>query len=191
MTLGIQIIDDASPVLKGIEDGLPSVLERGLLRAGVHVAGEIRRQILQTFGGRGNRTTGNLAKSFKVSLLHSRETGVGVGVLSDLEYAGVQNRGGTIRPKGAALTVPIGAGKSLALGTRARDVPGLVMIKRPGKPPLLVKPGKKRFTLYYVLAKSVRIKPTGYIEAAAEASEEDAREIIDDAVQALIDARDR
>jgi len=183
MTIGLQIVDGATPVFEKLERDLPNVLERGLLSAATYAAGEIRRQVFARFGGKNNRTTGNLANSFTATLLQSRGGNIAAGAMSDLIYAGIQNRGGTITAKGKALTVPIGMGKTLPVGARARDVPGLVLISRPGKPGLLVRPRKKAFDLYFVLVKSVNITGRRYIEAAAKEAETEVIRILDEAAQ--------
>ena len=86
-------------------------------------------------------------------------------------YARVQAEGGTITPRKArALAVPISAEAKGA--TSPRDMPGLVMIKRPGKPPLLVRPMSRRgrdsgFELHWVLVPSVTIPPTDWLNRGA------------------------
>ncbi len=182
MGAGVIVIDQASPVFTKIADGMKPAYVKGLLRAGEMVASEIKRNIGDTFGGKGNRLTGALRRSFKVSLVQSPDGDVAAGVFSELPYAAIQNRGGRITAKGAALTVPVGPGKNLPVGTRARDL-DLDFIPRKGKPPLLAKTENGKLTAYYVLVKSVYIKPTWYIDDAAEDSQEAVREILDEAIR--------
>jgi len=78
-------------------------------------------------------------------------------------YAGIQETGGTIHAKpGGALAVPLTA--QARNFTSPRDVPDLVLIKRsPGKPPLLAQVMGDSIIPWYVLLKSVTLKPTRWL----------------------------
>lgn len=86
-------------------------------------------------------------------------------------YARMQAEGGTITPRRArALAIPISAEAKGV--TSPRDMPGLVMIKRPGRPPLLVRPMARRgrasgFELHWVLVASVTIPASDWLNRGA------------------------
>jgi phage gpG-like protein len=193
MTIGLEINTEGIEAYSAnAASDVPEALQAGVMDAAEFTAGTIRRWIADTFGKKGNKVTGNLANSYTVQLVKTEKGDIKAGVFSDLEYAAIQNYGGTFGPKTAgALTVPIGMGKELPVGARARDVPGLVMIKQPGKPPLLVKPRKTRWDLYFVLVKQVTIPATYYLEKAEADAERDVIEILKEAAQKGADKAER
>jgi len=82
-------------------------------------------------------------------------------------YATIQEYGGTITPKNAkALAVPI-SDEAKLFGS-PRDMQGLVMIKRPGKPPLLCRVLGDRVEVHWVLLSSVTIEPTHWLSRGVE-----------------------
>ena len=101
--------------------------------------------------------------------------GVSIVHTSNTRYAAMMEYGGVVRAKaGKALPVPVGmAGRRIletsgAGGLRASGVP-MTMIRRKGKPPLLVRTvGKRsvRSEILFVLKKSVTIKPRPYMSRA-------------------------
>jgi hypothetical protein len=97
---------------------------------------------------------------------------VAVGVPSNtpaVVYARMVNDGGTITPtKAKALAVPISDAAKREKITSPRDMAGLVMIKRKGKPPLLVEQLKSRWIIHWVLVASVTIRPTHWFDAGVE-----------------------
>lgn len=186
MTIGLKIEENVTEVLDAIEGEIPDGVEKGLLRAAEFVVGEIRKQVISTF----NPSTGALARSYKAQLLRSGNTVV-AGALSDSVYAGIQDRGGTINAKGKKLAVPVGAGRSLPVGTGPRDVPGLVLIPRPSGNALLAKVRSDgKLDVYFVLKDSVTLKGEHYLEAAAKESADDVTEILSEELQDLIDEKD-
>jgi len=87
-------------------------------------------------------------------------------------YARILEQGGTIFPTSARnLAIPISAE---ARGySSPRDMQGLEMIPRPGKPPLLVRQLTRRgalkgFELHWVLVPSVTIAPRNWLSRGAE-----------------------
>ena len=111
-----------------------------------------------------NRRSGHLANSVgrridKAGDLTTATLGTNViGRGQDVPYARIQDEGGTIVPKRArALAVPIGGTKGLP-----RNFPNLVMIRRVGKPPLLIEKVGKAWKLRFVLLRSVTLKATGW-----------------------------
>ena len=99
-----------------------------------------------------------------------------VGVPSNspaARHAAIHNFGGTIRPKNAkALAIPVS--KEAKRYSSPRDMAGLQMIPRAGRPPLLVRvvtKGKKNvkevFQIHWVLVKSVTLKATHWFDRGA------------------------
>jgi len=90
-------------------------------------------------------------------------------------YASIQNYGGTIYPRTArALAVPVS--RQAKREESPRDMPGLVMMKRKGKPPLLVQMLQRsgamtgRYIVHWVLMQSVYIKPTAWFDRGLRAA---------------------
>lgn len=116
---------------------------------------------------------GMLRRSFRSSFERRGESFT-AGVYSDLPYANIHNKGGTIRPRRAKwLTVPM---KRFPAGTTIRDTEGFflriygtlffVRKKLSGR-------GRARgewFEPLWVLRKSVTIKGRGYLDTAAQVS---------------------
>lgn len=185
MTIGIEIVSNVTEVMERIEGGMPKGMEKGMLRAAEFVVGEIRREIFDKFpDGR----TGELARSYKAQLLKSGKKVV-AGALSDLVYAGIQDRGGTINAKGKMLAIPVGKGRLLPVGTGPRDVPGLSLIKGKGAEGGLLAKVKKngKMDVYFVLRSSVTLKGRKYLEAAREKSKDTVKQVLEESVQEVID----
>jgi hypothetical protein len=122
--------------------------------------------------------SGNLRNSISWSVLGSQGGNKGdttpisspteydvVRIGTNVVYAAIQEFGGTIKPdKAGALTVPI---HKSAKGKKASDFNDLVLIKRPGKFPLLVRfsGGKRsqRMDIMFVLVPQVTIKRQSYL----------------------------
>ena len=82
-------------------------------------------------------------------------------------YAGIQETGGTIYPRTAgALAVPISDEAQLHASPREMD--GLVMIKRPGKPPLLARTVGDTLEVHWVLVPSVTIEATHWLSTGVQ-----------------------
>lgn len=170
-------------------------LENGVFKCAQVAAGEIRREVLSTFQGR----TGTLARSFKETFLGDSKDGIrSAGAVSDLEYAPIQDEGGTIRSKnGRKLAVPI-RGANVPVGKWPRDfAPGqLKLIPRRGRPPLLAKVhtrgAKKgvaeltRIEPVFVLLSSVTISGKGYLKRAADAAAPRMAEIMGDSIKVAV-----
>lgn len=187
MTIGLKVTENVSEVFDAIEDDLPKGIGKGLLRAAEYTVGEIRKQVIKTF----DPHTGALARSYKAQLLRSGKTVV-AGALSDLVYAGIQDRGGTIHAKGKKLAVPVGAGRTLPVGTGPRDVPGLVLVKSRRGNALLAKVRRDgKLDVYFVLKDSVTLKGRDYLEAAARESESTVVEILEGELQDFLNSKDK
>ena len=112
-----------------------------------------------------NRKTGHLANSVGRAIKRDGEhttltIGTNVtGRTRDVPYARIQDEGGTIVPRRArALTIPVAGTKGVAA-----NFPNMFLLKRPGKPPLLVeKTAKGALKLRFVLVSQVTLKATGW-----------------------------
>lgn len=183
--IGIQITDTASPMLKKLQPSVSEHFAKNVLRAAQDAAGEIRKVIMSTSKGR----TGKLARSFKAEFVSVGSGRVSAGAFSDLSYADIQDRGGTIRPKTMKrLAVPIMSGKNLPVGKWPRHFAKgqLTFIPRKGKAPLLAKVTRTRVTPLFVLMASVKIKPKRYLRAARPKAEAAAHKILGEHVTAAV-----
>lgn len=110
--------------------------------------------------------TGHLRRSIQVDDSEV-EAKLRIRVGSNAVYARIQELGGTIEPVTAgALAVPLGPkGRQLALAARGniRKL-NLDMIKKKGRPPVLVIPGTKKPV--FVLLSSVELPPRPYFRPA-------------------------
>jgi hypothetical protein len=127
-------------------------------------AGDTVKHVKEGLAGRYlNRRSGHLANAVGKRLDRSGEVttaylGTNVaGKVKDVPYAKIQDEGGTIVPRRArALAVPIPPTKGLP-----RNFPNLTMIRRVGKPPLLVEiTPKGAWKIRFVLLQSVTLKPS-------------------------------
>ena len=162
------------------------------LETGVEAGAEKVRELL-VVGELGlvmQNPASGLAASVAGWMLDRRMPMAAVGVPADspaAAYAGIQNEGGTIVPKRArALAVPIS--DEAKQYTSPRDMQGLELIPRKGKPPLLVRQLTKRgsikgFELHWVLVKSVTLEPTHWLDRGVEK----AVPVMVDGVQAVLD----
>lgn len=115
--------------------------------------------------------------------------GGGMGQRGPVPYAGVQEFGGTIRPRrGKYLAIPVGPALTRAGVARyvsPRDVPDLRFV-RVGQHALLAKPsgrGGKRLTPWFWLVRQVRIRPKHYL---TDARDRVARELPDSLSAAIL-----
>jgi hypothetical protein len=164
--------------------GLPQALDH----AGWLLADEIK---VKEFGP--GKTINVVTNQMRRSVA-SRVTGSGdayavmIGITKGpaSSYAAIHERGGVIRAKGrGALAIPIGRARTATGKPRfpggpheaARKHPEMFMLKRSGKPPLLVRPlrvagrsgGKIRgIEPLFVLLKSVRIPPRRWLSGGVE-----------------------
>jgi len=178
-------------------DGLESITEqlidrvflgkqKALLKAAEHAAGNIRETAYDTF----KDSKGTLARSFKVTMLAPKDGAIRAGALSDLSYADIQNRGGTVNPKrGENLAIPVSK-RAKSTGMWPRDRSDLEFFYNPktGKKLLVLASGKpgQRDWVQYVLMKSVYITPTYYLDWANAKTEKELPSLFGDALQAEI-----
>jgi len=160
----------------------------GIIAAAQHLEGTIREVIMRTFQGR----TGQLARSFKTEFVQLPDGTVTARVASRLVYAGIQDEGGTIYPRRAKkLAVPIGAGAHLPVGTYARDVPGLTLIKSKSGNSILAKVSRGRggvrdIKAYFVLKDSVRLRGRQYLAKAEAEARPGIERILGDSLNTMI-----
>jgi hypothetical protein len=141
---------------------------RSLLKAANLAGGVIQRRVVRDLPG----GTGDLSGSFlPAKYVRSKTGGIAAGALSDLSYAGIHNRGGTIRSSrggSAMLSVPL---TQPAKTKWPRDWPkddlALIPSKKAGTA-LLIGAKEKELVVHYVLKDEVTIDPTYYLDQAAE-----------------------
>ena len=166
--------------LKGLDDWaeeagakVEEAAASGVLLAAEHAAGEIRNRVLRVFTG---APTGNLARSFTATFVGNTEGGIGAMAASDLIYAGIQDRGGVIKPKSVKrLAIPQ---VRLPIGKWPRHFAKGELVRRGGALYEAGEGGRKMF----VLARQVRITGRNYIEDTLKDIEEELGEITGDAV---------
>lgn len=175
---------DAGGIVERIAAGLSDEAPRALLLAAEHAAGELRRTA-QTLNSSGS-ARGGLARSFKASFNAVQGDTLSAGAYSDLPYADIQNRGGVVTPKsGSMLAIPL-KGAGVARGKWPRDYPKGALF-RVGSALAMKAGAKGKLKFLFALKPSVRIKPTGYIDYAAESVEPKIVEIMGDLAQRAIE----
>jgi hypothetical protein len=184
----VTVPDRLTEILDGIRDRMSGALEAGVLEASEFAAGEIRKVISALF----NTRTGDFARSFRATILEVLKDRVRGGAFSDKIFAKIQDEGGTIKPKNMrSLAVPISHKAKTTVGLWPRHWPkkgpgSLHFIKRKVGPPLLVEFRARQTVLHYVLKKSVRIKPTGYLAQAADAATQIVEEILHEHIHGVV-----
>lgn len=165
--LSLEIDDRATARLKTASKEISASLAKALTRALLLLLGQIKREIVARTSDGNPR--GSLMGSFQVELLSTSGEDLSGQAVSRLPYAGIQDRGGIVRPtKSKFLTVPV---KGTPLGARARDFANLQFIPIKGRSPVLAevtqtKRGKQKVKVRFVLKRSVNIPAKHYIEAA-------------------------
>jgi len=150
---------------------------KALHSAAVAGASDITRQLmLGELGLTMQNPASGLAASVDGWMIDTEAPLAAVGVPGNAPaaaYASIHETGGTIVPRSAkALAVPIS--EEAKQCTSPRDMDGLDLIPRKGRPPLLVRQlaakGRRRsqFQLHWVLVPSVTIRPTHWLSRGAE-----------------------
>lgn len=176
--LSVEINDGLTGILTTIVENFGPAHRKAALKAANYAGGAIAEEVYSRHGG-----SGNLARSFLPATFIDTDEGVGAAAVSDLVYAGIQNRGGTVtssRP-GGMLAVPLTA---WAKKRWPRDVGGELFLIKSKRGNLLL---MNKLGPQYVLKRSVTLTGSGYIDAAAENSKARVAEIIDEANQQIID----
>jgi hypothetical protein len=167
MSEGIKVNgEEVTKVVTAMRGRLAEALRSGMLLASEHAAGTIRRT-LRTMG---QQRRGGLSRSFKATILVDEPGHIKGGAFSDLVYARIQDRGGTIRPKSVqALAVPLSEKAKNTVGLWPRHWPkGKLFMIKTGRGIYLAEPTKSKFklNLHYVLMRAVGIKGTRYLDAS-------------------------
>lgn len=145
---------------------------KSLFAGAEFLAGELRAKVqeLHVTGA------GALARSFRAQLLSSGKGKVQAIAGSELVYAGIRDRGGTIFPHKKYLAIPLSFA-GLPRGIWPRDMGKLKFIPRKGKNPLLVGvtsegtgKGKKKIRPLFVLVKKVTQRGSNYLDLVASES---------------------
>ncbi len=180
--------------MKGLSTRLVRGVETGMRRAVNVAAGVVVKRSLS--GGVLKRRTGALARSIKGRTEGSGFNIVGlVGVTKGpaAKYAAILETGGIIRMKSKRLAIPVGAARTPTGRPRypggPRTVPGLVLIKRPGRAPLLARPlGGGQIEVLFVLKTSVRIPGYHWLSKGMDAAVEPVTNTIQGSVDAALEA---
>ncbi len=180
--------------LEAMPARLAQGVETGMRRAVNVAAGIVVKRSLS--GGVLKRRTGALARSVKGRTEGSGFNIVGlVGVTKGpaARYAAILQDGGVIRMKSKRLAIPVGAALTPTGRPRypggPRTVPGLVLIKRPGRAPLLARPlGGGQIEVLFVLKTSVRIPGYHWLSKGMEAAVELVTRTIQGSVDAVLEA---
>jgi hypothetical protein len=145
-------------------------------------SGMLRRSIAGTVRGTG--------EALELRLSAGGRTGGG-----NVEYAALQEYGGTVRPKKKWLTIPTDQAKTRGGDTRgsARMFPDLFFVPIRGDLAALAKrqPGAKRggkLDVYFWLKKQVTVPATGFMRRAWTTVEPDLMVILQDLLQETVDA---
>lgn len=172
-------------IMRRLSDDAKRVLVRGVAKAAAYTAGEIATHLIDSGAG-----PGPLSRSFRaepISIERGHVSAWARSIGSAEVYAGIQNDGGTIRPKTRRhLAVPIkGAGIAKGKWPRHFGAGELKLIPRRGRPSLLVAEtgARKRVIRHskgrtikawargikpmFVLMPSVRIRPKHYLDAVS------------------------
>jgi len=157
-------------------DGLRSAVPAASRAALLIVGGNSTRLLKDGYlsGNRLGVRSGRLRGSVGMEVV---QDGAGVslevfaGRAAEVNYARIQEHGGTIRPtRGKFLAIPVGPARTGAGVTKGGwESPRTAPVKlrfqsiRGGSMGLLVIDGKRKSTVAYVLVRSVRIKPKHYM----------------------------
>ena len=158
--------DEVSVHLRGIIEDLGAYTERFVAKALLLIEAKIKDAVLAWTSGTDTRKSGALLQSWAPVFLRRAAGEVAAGVFSSSPYARIHWQGGVIHPTVAKfLTVPL---VELPIGTRARDLADLVMIRsRRGnlilaKIEKAVRGRKARITPIFALKESVEIRAGKY-----------------------------
>lgn len=180
-TTGISVTDTATPLLADVERSMVEVTKSGALKAADRVRGVIDKEVRSTYQSRGL-----LARSFEATLIQATSGKVTSAALSDSSYAGIQNRGGTIRPRNR---------KNLAIPLRQHDRNNyvwprnhpdrerFVFIKSKRGNKLLALVSGKTIDPVYLLKPQVTIRGTRYLDRAKKKSEPIVKKVFGDEVK--------
>lgn len=160
-------VSKVQKLTKRMEAGSAKAIASAVLRAAHVMASFVSKAVMEKLPG----GTSQLARSFVANVGFIRSTGdvISARTFSPLPYAGIQDKGGTIRPKTArALAVPL-TNEAQKRWPRdwSREQLKLVVLK--GKALLVERLGKgkmARLKAHYVLKDHVTLTGREYIAAA-------------------------
>lgn len=196
MIISLQISNDSRRAVAGHADAVRAVdriIAESIFTAATAGTEDVRRQLMTGQLGLTMRNPASgMAASVMTWWLNEQEGVAAVGVPDDTPAAGysrIQSEGGTIRPKaGRALAIPIS--HQAKQYSSPRQMANLVLIKRHGRPPLLVEEvinkrsgNMTRMIPHWVLVPSVFIKATHWLERGMLA----AVQLMTDAAQSRAD----
>jgi len=180
--LSVHVDRPVGQMLDAAANSVTPELAKAVLRAANYGGGEIAKDTRTMF----RKGTGALARSFMPAALIDSKVGIAAGALSDLVYADILNRGGTILAGKTAkmLAIPL---TPQARTKWPRDWPKdqLQLIKSKRGNLILVEAKQKwskggrsggsvstgeKLIAHYVLKKSVDVDPRHYIDWATEAA---------------------
>lgn len=186
MTVAINIKLDGSigAIIKKMSGSVGPASAKGVLRAANHAGGEIAQVVVEKFPG----GTGQLAGSFLPATFVESTEGVAAGALSDLVHAGIQDKGGTIKPKTVKmLAVPISnIAKKMWPRDWAKDELTLITSKKDNL--ILAGIDGKKITPHYILKASVDIIGRNYVIEASQRARPRVNEIMNEELQIGVDS---
>lgn len=182
----VRIEQPVGGVLSAEVKRITPALARSVLRAANDVGGVIGTIVKNTLT---KWPTGALAGSFRPArFVEQSDKKISAEAASDLPYAGIQDKGGTVKGGKTAtmLAIPL-TKKARDMWPRewAKSELTLIPSKDSGPALLCTKQGRgKRYRLVpqYVLKKSVRIMGTHYIDTARDASQQMVVDILNEGV---------
>lgn len=190
--LVMRISQPEGGVLSAEVKKLTPATARSVLRAANYAGGIIGGIVKNTLT---KWPTGALAKSFlPARFVEQSDKKVSAEAASDLPYAGIQDKGGTIKGGKTAtmLAIPLTA-KARTLWPRewAKNELTLIPSKDSGPALLCTKQGRgKRYSLVpqYALKKSVRIMGAHYLETAQDASQQGVVDILNEDIREALES---
>ena len=179
MIVAIKGLDGMADVLNRMGDEVAEAQAQGVLQAADFLAGVIREVVIERSPG----GKGGLARSWRAELTVDDREEVAAEVYSDLVYAGIQDRGGTIRPKTRKnLAIPL---RPMPIGKWPRHFGAgqLTLIRsRRGNLLLVEAEALKRGEIrpVFVLKKEVQIPAKNYLAEAEKRAEPEMTDILGD-----------
>lgn len=147
-------------------DGLNEEIAKGVLKAATIGGGAIQVAVTEL----ARHQTGQLARSFLPAAFIQRSGGeISAGAISDLPYAAVQDRGGTIKAKRQWLAIPV-TPEAKKRWPRDWGAGALAFAMTLGGQPLLLEPDTGR--VHYLLRRQVKLDGLRYMDVATERSRE-------------------
>lgn len=152
-----------SVFLKGVRENLKNGLQGRARMTGEMINDQIGREI-RAFA---KEPTGELERSWQISVIARSKGHMEIRVSSKAPHAGIYESGGTIKPVNAgSLVVPLTAKARAVRKQGPRHFPGKLFVPKGGKT-LAQKGGPGGgITHHFALVKRVRVKPRRYLTKA-------------------------